>query len=161
MFEATYLNILLNPSYEKPVDTAQDVLERGLTIIVYPGAESIMETLKNSPSAVTRTLAERTIVCEHWFECDNILIPGAVKTGSSVVETGILWPEYLDLGRWHRSKERKAEDNPFGSFMMNKKFTLEEEFNNHILRFQQVTLSSIFLSKEKLHFDIPGWIGEY
>ena len=30
---------------------------------------------------------------------------------------------------------------PFGSYMLNKKWTLEEEFNNHILRFQQVTLS--------------------
>ena len=40
--------------------------------------------------------------------------------------------------RWHRSKERLAADNPFASYMMNKKWWLEEEFNNHMLRFQQV-----------------------
>ena len=63
----------------------------------------------------------------------------------------------LAWGKWHRSKERLGGDHPFVSYMMNKKWTLEEEFNNHMLRFQQVTVSSRYLSK--LHFDIPGWIG--
>ena len=46
--------------------------------------------------------------------------------------------------RSYRSKDRKERDSiPFGSFMMNKKWTLGEEFNNHILRFQQVKLSVI------------------
>ena len=43
--------------------------------------------------------------------------------------------------RSYRSKDRKERDSiPFGSFMMNKKWTLGEEFNNHILRFQQVNM---------------------
>ena len=58
---------------------------------------------------------------------------------------------------WYRSKGKTAGKNPFGSYMMNKKWTLEEDFNNHILRFQQVTVSFIF--KSKIHFDILGWIG--
>ena len=56
------------------------------------------------------------------------------------------WPEVYnapEYGRWHRSKDKKGGKNPFASYMMNKKWTLEEEFNNHMLRFQQVTLSSI------------------
>ena len=67
MFEAKYLTILLNPSYEKPVDTAQDIIDRGLSVILLPGTESIVEILKNSPSAVNRELAERTIVPEVKF----------------------------------------------------------------------------------------------
>ena len=69
----------------------------------------------------------------------------AVKSGSSVVQTGRLIPKELTWGKWYRSKERKGGENPCGSFMMNKKWTLEEEFNNHMMRFQQVTMSSIFL----------------
>ena len=50
----------------------------------------------------------------------------------------------IKFGRYHRSKDRKPKDSPpFGSYMMNKKWTLDEEFNNHILRFQQVKLSVI------------------
>ena len=163
MLEANYLTMLMKPNYEKPVNTAQDVIDRGLTVITSPGTESIVEIWKNSPSKITRTLAERTIVCKDWVECDggwmdwgNGLIPAAVKTGSSVVELSVLETSYFAFGKWHRSKERKGGDHPFSSYMMNKKWTLEEEFNNHLLRFQQVRLC--FIYSNKLYFDIPGWI---
>ena len=67
MLEANYLTMLVKPYYEKPVDTAQDVIDKGLTVIAYPGKESIVEILKNSPSNITRTLANRTDVAEVIF----------------------------------------------------------------------------------------------
>ena len=67
--------------------------------------------------------------------------------GSAVAETGILWPENLALGKWHRSKDRTTKNySPFGFYMLNKKWTMEEEFNNHMMRFLQVTVSSIYFS---------------
>ena len=74
------------------------------------------------------------------------MLEDSVLSGSSVVETAWLVAQDLELGKWHRSKERKGGDHPFGSCMLNKKWTLEEEFNKHLLRFQQVTVSSIYLS---------------
>ena len=62
MLEANFLSILLKPVYEKPVDNAENVLDRNLTLISTPGTESIMTMLMNSPNYITRTLAERTIV---------------------------------------------------------------------------------------------------
>ena len=62
MLEANYLTMLLKPSYEKPIDTAQDVLDRNLTVISAPGTKSIVEMLKVSVFQVTRSLAERTII---------------------------------------------------------------------------------------------------
>ena len=142
----------MKPNYEKPIDTAKDILDRGLTVIYPPGYQSTVEISKNSPDYTTRTLAERTTVCSGWDECEGWskykgkgLVPGVVKTGTSVYEVGFLYPSDLVHGKWHRSKDRKGGRNPFTSYMMNKKWTLEEEFNNHMLRFQQVTLSSIFL----------------
>ena len=61
-FECNILDILLKTNYEKAVNTAQDVLDMRLTVIYRPGTESKVEILKNSPSAVTRELAERTVV---------------------------------------------------------------------------------------------------
>ena len=71
------------------------------------------------------------------------MVQNVVRDGSSVYDSGLLWPEYKVLGKWHRSKEKKGGVNPFMSFMLNKKWTLEEDFTNHMLRFQQVSLSSI------------------
>ena len=62
MLEANYLTILLKPSFEKAVDTAQDIIDRNLTVISTPGRESLVEIMKNSPFKNIRTLAERTIV---------------------------------------------------------------------------------------------------
>ena len=62
MLEANYLTMLLKPSYEKAIDTAQDILDRNLTVISAPGTESMMEIMKNSPFNTTRTLAEKTII---------------------------------------------------------------------------------------------------
>ena len=76
----------------------------------------------------------------------------AVRTGSSVVECALMFDYELKWATnhgtsWYRSKEKKGGDNPFASFMLNKKWTLEEEFNNYMLRFQQVTVSSDYFTK--------------
>ena len=64
-----------------------------------------------------------------------------VFNGSSVYQVSYLSSSRLQWGKWHRSKETMGSKNPFGSFMLNKKWTLEEEFTNHMLRFQQVIVS--------------------
>ena len=60
MLEANYLSILLKANYEKPVDTAQDILDRGLNVFFIPGTESKLEIYKNSASNITRRLGERS-----------------------------------------------------------------------------------------------------
>ena len=62
MLEANYLTILMKPNYEKAIDTAEDVRDSGLKIFKYPYADSLVEVYKNSPSSITRKLAERTEV---------------------------------------------------------------------------------------------------
>ena len=83
----------------------------------------------------------------------------AVVNGSSVVHSSFLYDYELELGRWYRSKDRKGGENPFVSYLMNKKWIMEEEFTKLMLHFQQVTLSSNHFSK--LHFDIPGRADSY
>ena len=63
--------------------------------------------------------------------------------GSAVQAVAGLSDYELDLEnrtegkRWYRSKQGLG-NYPFASYMMNKKWWLEEDFNNHMLRFQQV-----------------------
>ena len=62
MLEANYLTILLKPEYEKAVDTVQEILDRGMTVITTPGSESMVDLLKLSPYNSSRELAARTKV---------------------------------------------------------------------------------------------------
>ena len=100
---------------------------------------------------------------QDWDDYDE-MVQHAIRNGSAVVELARLWTSLQDYAKventsWYRSKERKAGVNPFGSYMMNKKWTLEEDFNNHMLRFQQVTVSFDYFNKP--HFNIPGWIDSH
>ena len=67
MFESNYFTMLMKPIYEKPVDTAQDVVDRGLSIIFPFGFESELERQKNSPSVVNRALAELIVIAKVIF----------------------------------------------------------------------------------------------
>ena len=62
-----------------------------------------------------------------------------MEKGTAILEHGGLADYELALGRWHRSKDKKPSpysDTP--SYMMNKKWWLEDQFNVHMMRFQQV-----------------------
>ena len=63
-YESSLLDILLKRNYEKAVNTAQEVLDKGLTLIKPHVSGSIVEISKNSPSVIIRTLAERTVVAK-------------------------------------------------------------------------------------------------
>ena len=62
MFESNYFTMLMKPTYEKPVDSPADVIERGVKVIYPPYTEDIVEVKKNSPFYNIRRLAEMTIV---------------------------------------------------------------------------------------------------
>ena len=53
----------MKKNYEKPVNTAEDVLDRGFTVIWYPGYEYYKEILiEQNISKVNRDLAQMTYV---------------------------------------------------------------------------------------------------
>ena len=54
-----------------PIDTAEDIIERDIKIISFPGRESIVESLKKSPFPLTRKLAENTHATEVRWSSDN------------------------------------------------------------------------------------------
>ena len=74
MFESNYFTMLMKPTYEKPVDTAEDVIDRRLGVIAIVGKESVVEIEKNSPYYNMRKLAELSIVPEVIFSEIIILI---------------------------------------------------------------------------------------
>ena len=78
MFESNYLTMLMKPVYEEPIDSAEDILDRGLTMIYPPWYESIVEILKNSPNRITRELAyityiPKVIFCYIYICCFDVL----------------------------------------------------------------------------------------
>ena len=81
-FESLFLESLLKSNYEKPVDTAQDVIDRGLLVISTPGSVSNVEMLKNAPSSVIRRIAEMTVVPKViLFYIDKNILTSSLQQG--------------------------------------------------------------------------------
>ena len=99
-----------------------------------------------------------------WAESEKWCKDWILDRGDAVVEAAFMYNSELDWAKnystsWYRSKQKKGGQSLFVSYMLNKKWTLEEEFNNHIMRFQQVTHNSNYFGK--LNFYIPGWIVDH
>ena len=80
-----------------------------------------------------------------WGDFDDKIIQWIHGEGTAVMDISFLLPYELEYGKWHRSKDNTG-DNQFCSVMINKKWWLEEELNNHILQFQQVNIESLLLN---------------
>ena len=79
------------------------------------------------------------IFSQSWDEYDELTENWIIKNGTAVQEHDYLSDSQLALGRWHRSKDKKQHSSTeFGSYMINKRWWLEEQFNVHMMRFQQV-----------------------
>ena len=158
ILECNYLTVLVKPVYEKPVDTAEDIIERGIKVLQGPASGSMVEINKKSPFPLTRALAEIAYVTKvvilqlififrlnHNFfsfksrsEFNDLLRKWVAVDGTAVFvsSTG------RSRLRLHRSKGKVQKNrNDFASYMINKKWWLEEQFNLHMMRFQQVELS--------------------
>ena len=64
MLECNYLTILLAPNYEKPVNSAEDIIDRGLTIVKGVESENLRDLMLNSPNEMERKLGERMLIPE-------------------------------------------------------------------------------------------------
>ena len=64
ILECNYLTVLIAPVYEKPIDTAEDIIERGVRILWEDGQRSWVEELKKSSIPLVRQLAERAYIAK-------------------------------------------------------------------------------------------------
>ena len=75
----------------------------------------------------------------------------------SSVSVGIE-PHWWGWGQWYVGTETEIPlYSPFASYLTNKKWWLEEEMANHLLRGQQVTFDHL---NESLSF-IQGWVTDH
>ena len=73
-------------------------------------------------------LGETFIIADDWDHFFNISLHDVIGAGT---HAQMEYPaEYeLDMGRWYRSKEKLAGDNPYAGYLTNKKWHLNEVFS--------------------------------
>ena len=147
--QGNILALMFKKVYEEPVDTVQDVTDRGLIPIVKPGARFYVDLLTRSEDRLYRDLAKITVVAENYSQLYSILEHNVQGAATHVfLNSGLrdfawcdedrCYPNMEDLGKYHLSQDVLSGHNPYVGYIVNKYFHLKEELAKHILIFQQV-----------------------
>ena len=138
-FLANFRTMLLMPQYEKPVNSAQDILDRGMIPFVWYGGKFWKHFLLQSSNPVYQKLGEIVVVPKDFDEWSKIMQEDILGANTHVyfgtLSFVALW---ISLDGYHGSKDVIDGTNPFGGDIVNKKWSLSEEYSYHLLTFHQV-----------------------
>ena len=131
---SNYLSVLLRPSYERPVETAADLIGRDITPFDYPGGGFFIDFFADSPDPNFQEISRRLYIAKDWEEFYAMV--GKVTSTGTFSMFGTLPPvnyenikTHRDLDRvyekWYRSTETIAGSYPYQIHLLNKKWPLK------------------------------------
>ena len=136
---ANFRVMLLTPVYEKAMDTAQDLVDAGMIAFVSPGSEYLLHHLRDSPVSSYQELYKNSVVFDDYDSFNEAIEDDVFGANTHVMLSAGSWDfDALDLGPSHGSKELLEGASPYGYFLSNKRFPLNEECELHLIKFQQV-----------------------
>ena len=116
----------MKPSYEEPVETAEDLIKRDIIPFYAPGGELIIQVFAASPNPIYRKISQRLVIAKDWDDYYD-MVQKVTSTGLfadiGTTPTNTYEEEYKD---WYRSSEAIAGDNPYSGHMANKKWPLKK-----------------------------------
>ena len=125
---SNYLTVLLRPSYEEPVETVADLINRDITPFFSPGGENLKQVLAASSDPNYQEISQRLYIAEDWDEHDD-MVRKVTSTGlfASIGSRPDAWivPEE-EYKNWYRSSQPIAGDFPFVVHLANKKWQLNK-----------------------------------
>ena len=125
------------PVFEKPVDTARDVVEHGLKPFVRDGGFYSRDHLLDSPIPEYQYIGSMIYVPMSWQELERMQQEEILQDGTHV-HIGSIGNYEKAWGEWHTSKEHIGGLSPYAVYILNKKMIQEEEIDRTVLYFTQV-----------------------
>ena len=130
------LEVMMKPNFEPPAHTLRQILDRNITLYMWPSAYAWKVDFARSDFPELREIAETMIIAKSWEEYDNLTKHGLLSNGT---HTGLLpyWYQWeLEWGReynhdrgFYRGEQMK-NDYPYNGFFTNKTWFLNEESIN-------------------------------
>ncbi len=122
-----FLTVLLRPSYEEPVETAEDLIRRDITPILWPAAGIYIQFFADSPDPIYKQISKRFVITkdkdEYVDKMQKLLDTGMYARMGSV-------PWYFestdDYKYWYRSSETISGLYQYLVHLSNKKWPLKE-----------------------------------
>ena len=104
-------------------------MEKNITLYDIPGADIFKKFLLDSPIPEYNILGETLIIADDWDHYNNMSLHDVIGASTHAMMTAFVSVHELDIGKWYRSKEKVAGDNPYTGYLTNKKWHLNEVFS--------------------------------
>ena len=117
---------MLRPNFEDPMDTAQDLIDNDITLYMVPGGYIWKHFLAQSSVPAYNKLAETMIITNDWEEFEFYTEHFLIGYGTHAKISSLVRAEELAMGKWWRSQERVSGRIPYGGYLSNKKWSLNE-----------------------------------
>ena len=134
---SNYLTVLLRPSYERPVDTSNDLIDRDITPFIHPAGGVFKQALANNPDPKMQEISRRLVVTKDWIEFE-VMVKKVLSTGLFAdlspiprLFSKMARDKEQELSNWYRSTETVATlFSPFSpAHCLNKKWPLKKVFS--------------------------------
>ena len=139
---SNYLTVLLRPSYEQPVETSKDLIDRDLIPFYIPGGDLFKQFFANSRDPNLLEISRRLVIPKDWDEHDDL--------SRKVISTGLFSklgtePPTMDRtgyrsSEWYRSSEAIVGTNPYGGHLENKKWPLKKVMFDHFFNLNRFSI---------------------
>ena len=133
MLLCNLLEGLIQPKFNSPVDTSEQLVDRNITVATYMLMERVLEVLSNSVDPSYRKIAETTYIPKSDTEYRNILKYQVLTLGSHAMVCGYMHEYdlhdgyfYNDGRGFYRSKDIVMGINPYNGHLTSKKWVLNE-----------------------------------
>ena len=138
-FLCNFRTMLISPILETPIDHPEQILEREMSLMTYTGGEFWKGFLNTSDNPTYRKLAELMDVPSNETEMRKWLVEDVLGAGTRVYMSNTPLPDVeFYLGDYYYSKSLVGGVSPWYHWVINKKWHLNDELNEHLIRWQQV-----------------------
>ena len=123
---SNYLTVLLRPSYEEPVETAEDLVKRDIIPFTAPGGEFYKQLFADSEDPNYQEISQKFVIAKDWDEYLDLV--RKVNSTGMYADIGN-FPTYInsmeeELKYWYQSSETIGGDYPYMIHLSNKKWPM-------------------------------------
>ena len=125
---SNYLSVLLRPTYETPVETAEDLVKRDIIPFMSDGFEIYKQLFAASTDPNYQELSRRLIIAKDWDEYED-LVRKVNSTGlyADIQNLPLYFNSTNEWNYWYKSSEEVlAGDLPYQLHLKNKKWPLKK-----------------------------------
>ena len=135
-FLANFRDMLLKPTFEKTIDSAQDVVDNGLKVYTIDGGDWQKETMQGSTTEAWKTMGDMCYIPTSFEEymslTENELLAG------THAQVGIIFNSDRKLDIYHEAEEPVPGMVPYSVYIVNKKTPYMEEIQRTLAYMIQV-----------------------